>query len=68
MLVTHAPRLCAGSDISVSDHSNANRDSYTCIGAHWRDCAYANDTTLGDFFTGAEKFTVKELEVFKIID
>jgi hypothetical protein len=29
---------------------------------------YANDTTFGDFLTGAENFTVKEIEVFAIAD
>jgi hypothetical protein len=29
---------------------------------------YANDTAFEDFFTGAEKFTVKEIEVLEIAD
>jgi hypothetical protein len=29
---------------------------------------YANDTAFDDFFTGAEEFTAKEIEVFEIAD
>jgi hypothetical protein len=29
---------------------------------------YANDTAFEDFLTGAEEFTVKEIEVFEIAD
>jgi hypothetical protein len=29
---------------------------------------YANNTAFKDFFTGAEQFTVKEIEVFEIVD
>jgi hypothetical protein len=29
---------------------------------------YTNDTAFEDFLTGAEEFTVKEIEVFKIAD
>jgi hypothetical protein len=55
-------------DIRVLDNCNANRGSYTKIGTRWSYCAYANDTAFGDFFTGAEDFTVKEIEVFEIAD
>jgi hypothetical protein len=53
-------------EIAVSDTCNANRGSYTQIGTLWRDTTYANDTTFKYFLTGAEKFTVKEIEVFEI--
>jgi hypothetical protein len=53
---------------AVYDNCNTNRDSFTCIGTHWSDCEYANDTAFEDFLTGAEKFTVKEIEVFEIAD
>jgi hypothetical protein len=43
-------------------------DSYTRIGTRWSDSAYANDTSFEDIFTGAEEFTVKEIEVFNIAD
>jgi hypothetical protein len=52
----------------VYNNCNANRESYTRIGTHWDDCADANDTAFEYFFTGAEKFTVKEIEVFEIAD
>jgi hypothetical protein len=56
------PDLCG---IHVSDNCNANTDSCTCLGA-----SYTNDTELGEnaFFTGSEKFKVKEIEVFEITD
>jgi hypothetical protein len=57
-----------GWDIVVSDSCNANRDSLTCIGTRWRDRVYANDTAFEYFLTGAEEFTVKEIEVFEIAD
>jgi hypothetical protein len=40
----------------------------THFGTRWGDSAYANDTAFADFLTGAEKFTVKEIEVFEIAD
>jgi hypothetical protein len=53
----------------MKGNCNANRNSYTCIGTRWSDyTTYANDTAVNDFFTGAEKFTVKEIEVFEIAD
>jgi hypothetical protein len=63
--------VCASScgphfrDISVSDHCNANTDSYSWLGR-----AYANDTGLdgNTVFTGSYSFTVKEIEVFEIAD
>jgi hypothetical protein len=51
-----------------SDDCNANKDSDTCIGARWKNSVYANDIAFGDFLTGAEEFTVKEIEVLKIAD
>jgi hypothetical protein len=54
--------------IVVYDNCNSDRDSYTRIGTHWRNCTYANDTAFEDFLTGAQKFTVKEIEVFEIAD
>jgi hypothetical protein len=58
-------RFC---DIRVSDNCNANRNSSTRIGTHWGNCTYANDTAFEDFLTGAQNFTVKEIEVFEIAD
>jgi hypothetical protein len=60
--------MCAvfGADIVVKDNSNTNSMSFTQIGTHWNDCMYANDVDFEDFFTGADEFTVKEIEVFEI--
>jgi hypothetical protein len=55
-------------DIDISDNCNTNRDSFTRIGTHWSDRTYANDTAFEYFLTGAEEFTVKEIEVFEIAD
>jgi hypothetical protein len=55
-------------DIYVSSNCNTNRDSYTRIGTPYDNCVYANDTAFKDFLTGAERFTVKEIEVFEIAD
>jgi hypothetical protein len=57
-----------GGCIAVRDNCNANRDSWTQIGTNWSDRMYANDTGFANFFTGAENFTVKEIEVFQIAD
>jgi hypothetical protein len=54
-----------GGDLRVCDNCSANRDSYTLIGG---DRTYANDTAFEYFFTGAQNFTVKEIEVFTIAD
>jgi hypothetical protein len=57
-----------GCEIRVSNNCN-NRNNYTHIGTRWgSNTTYANDTQFGDFFTGAELFTVKEIEVFEIED
>jgi outer membrane murein-binding lipoprotein Lpp len=61
--------LCAvfSGAICVCDNCNTNSKSYTWIGSHWEgDRVYENDTRFEYFFTGAEKFTVKEIEVFEI--
>jgi hypothetical protein len=47
---------------------NADSSSWTKFGTRWSDCAYANATAVKDFFTGAENFRVKEIEVFEIAD
>jgi hypothetical protein len=52
-------------DINVSGNCNANRNSSTRYGS---DGTYVNDTAFKDFLTGAERFTVKEIEVFEIAD
>jgi hypothetical protein len=62
------PTFGDGCDILVSDGCNANKTTHTRIGTHWSDCVYANDTAFEDFFMGAEKFTVKEIEIFEIAD
>jgi hypothetical protein len=50
-------------DIDVGDNCNANTDSQTFLGY-----CYTNDTKLDakTFFTGSERFQVKEIEVFEI--
>jgi hypothetical protein len=45
-----------------------NQTSFTSIGTNWSNRTYANDIPFRDFFTGAYKFTVKEIEVFKVTD
>jgi hypothetical protein len=55
-------------DIWVSDNCNTKRDSSTRIGTHSFGNTYVNDTAFEYFLTGAEKFTVKEIEVFEIAD
>jgi hypothetical protein len=56
-------------DILVCDNCNTNSHSYTGIGTHWSNTTtYANDTQFEYFFTGACRFTVKEIEVFEIKD
>jgi hypothetical protein len=63
-------KWCAGfgnGDICVQDNCNTNRNSWTHIGSRWRTTMYVNKTKVEDFFTGAEKFTVKEIEVFEMI-
>jgi hypothetical protein len=57
-----------GNGIFVFDNCNANRDSFTRFGTRWRNRVYANDTAFEHFLTSAEKFTVKEIEVFEIAD
>jgi hypothetical protein len=53
-------------DISVYDNCSANTRSWT----YNFGCSYLNDTDRNGntFFTGSEKFTVKEIEVFEITD
>jgi hypothetical protein len=53
------------SAIGVSDHCNANTNSYSYLGF-----TYANDTGLDDtvVLTGSFYFTVKEIEVFQVAD
>jgi hypothetical protein len=53
-------------DIRVDDKCNANARSFTYRFAH----SHANDTRLTrkTSFTGSREFTVKEIEVFEIID
>jgi hypothetical protein len=65
---TWCPTFGYYDDIAVSDNCNANRNSFTRIGTRWSNSAYANNTTFEDFLTGAESFTVKEIEVFEIAD
>jgi hypothetical protein len=57
-----------GDEIGVSDFCNTNSESYTEFGtnSHDNNRVYANDVDFGSFFTGAEEFTVKEIEVFEI--
>jgi hypothetical protein len=53
-------------DICVCDHCSANRKNITHFGTDWNYSTYANDTACKNFFTGGERFTVKEIEVFEI--
>jgi hypothetical protein len=61
----YGPDFC---DIGVVDNCNANAKSWTSYFGE----KYTNDTRLGGnpprntFFTGSERFTVKEIEVFEI--
>jgi hypothetical protein len=55
-------------NIYISSNCSANTNSCTCIGTRWSDSTYVNDTAFRYFFTGEEKFTVKEIEVFEITD
>jgi hypothetical protein len=52
--------------IGLSDHCNANTDSYT----FGFSCCYINDTGLDGqtFFTGSRKLRIKEVEAFTITD
>jgi hypothetical protein len=49
--------------ISVRDNCN---NSYTWFGTGYVNRSYVNDTRFKEFLTGAEEFTVKEIEVFEI--
>jgi hypothetical protein len=49
-------------DIAAYDSCNTSRDSCTHICTRWSSSPYANDTAFGDFLTGAEEFTVKEIQ------
>jgi archaellum component FlaC len=53
-------------DMFVNANCNTNRNSFTqlagCV------CKYESDTAFEHFFTGAQEFTVKEIEVFEIAD
>jgi hypothetical protein len=53
-------------DVGVYDNCNANTSSY----AHHFGESYANDTGRDGktFFTGSERFAVKEIEVFEVTD
>jgi hypothetical protein len=60
---TWGPNFC---DFGVADKCNANVKSF----CHWFGTTYVNDTELaGDtVLTGGSKFTVKEIEIFEMID
>jgi hypothetical protein len=49
------------------DNCNCNTRSCARIGSRWRDTTYENDTRFEYFLTRAERFSVKEIEVFEII-
>jgi hypothetical protein len=55
-------------DIRVWNNCNTNGQSGTYIGTHWGNTIYENDTCFEYFFTGAENFTVKDIEVFEITE
>jgi hypothetical protein len=48
--------------------SDTGGDSCAHIGARRSGSPRANDTAFEDAFTGAEKSTVKAIEVFEIVD
>jgi hypothetical protein len=50
-------------DMTVSDNCNRNRHSYTC---GYGDRRYESDSHFEWFYTGAQYFKVKEIEVFEI--
>jgi hypothetical protein len=54
------------SNANTNTNTNTNTNSCIRIGTHWNECTYGNDTAIPHFFTGVEKFTVKEIKVFKI--
>jgi hypothetical protein len=54
-----------GNGIGVQDNCNRNRKSWTYIGTRYKYGSYGNDTRFEEFLTGAEYFTVKEIEVFE---
>jgi hypothetical protein len=55
--------------IWVCNNCNTNNESFTAIGTYWDDDGvYANDVDFEYFLTGAFKFTVKEVEVFEILN
>jgi hypothetical protein len=56
------------SDIQVSHNCNANKNNCTHFGTNYPDSGYAHDTAEENVFMGANKFTVKEIEVFQIAD
>jgi hypothetical protein len=59
------PMFGNGYDIYVANGCNANTSSYTHLG-----CGYVNNTSINEYqvFTGKQHFTVKEIEVFTLID
>jgi hypothetical protein len=63
--------LCAGFgsiNICVCDDCNTTNDSYTHFGTLCRRTTYVNHANAEHLFTGNEKFRVKEIEVFELID
>jgi hypothetical protein len=58
-----------GGAIVISDDCNMNNKSHT-LGWDNQYSSYANDTGLDGctLFTGEKNFTVKELEIFELID
>jgi hypothetical protein len=63
-ILCDSSRAAVFRDISVSDNSNTNAESFTRFFGR----SYNNPTDLDErtFFTGSEDFTVKEIEVFEI--
>jgi hypothetical protein len=56
-------------DIWVKNQCNIHKDNHTHFGTIWqKSTAYKDKTEQKNFFTGAERFTVKEIEVFEITD
>jgi hypothetical protein len=53
---------------ALRSDSDTGGDSCAHIGTRRSGSPYADDTAFEDAFTGAEKYTVKEIEVFEIVD
>jgi cell division protein ZapA (FtsZ GTPase activity inhibitor) len=51
----------SGGDLKIANNGNSNTDSYSKLGS-----CYESKGKSGEFFVGAESFSVKEIEVFSV--